>query len=165
MHTPEELISLYEEKFGVNNFHNTPSGLYSPVNHIMNMKGKRIRPLLLMNGCELFGGNVEVALNPAFAMEIFHNFTLVHDDIMDNADVRRGEPTVHKLYGLNAGILAGDVMLSYAYKYLTDVPSAFVSLLLNAFNKTAIEIFEGQQMDMDFEKRLDVTEDEYPEND
>jgi geranylgeranyl diphosphate synthase type II len=111
--------------------------------------------------CELFGGDITTALNPAFAVEVFHNFTLVHDDIMDNAEIRRGVPTVHKKYGLNAGILAGDAMLAYAYKYLADVPSHFIPALLAVFNRAAIEIFEGQQMDMDFEQRTDVKEPEY----
>lgn len=127
----------------------------------MGIKGKRIRPLLLLMATDMFGGNVEDALNPSFAMEVFHNFTLVHDDIMDNADIRRGVPTVHKVFGVNAGILAGDVMLAYAYKYLTDVPAGFIPPLMNIFTKTAIEIFEGQQMDVDFEKRTDVTLQEY----
>ena len=161
MHSLSQLSALYNEKFGINNFHQNPTGLYKPVNHIMNIPGKRIRPLLLLMGCDLFGGDVKQALNPAFAVEVFHNFTLVHDDIMDNADIRRGVPTVHKLYGTNAGILAGDVMLAYAYRYLTDVSPQFVAGLIAVFNKTAIEIFEGQQMDMDFETRTDVTEAEY----
>ena len=161
MHSPEQLLSLYENKFSGNNFNTTPSGLYAPVNHIMSIKGKRIRPLLLMMSCEMFGGDVALALNPSFAMEVFHNFTLVHDDIMDNGDIRRGEPTVHKIYGLNSGILAGDAMIPYVYKYLTDVPNAYILPLINVFNDTAIEIFEGQQMDVDFEKRDDVSESEY----
>ena len=127
----------------------------------MNMKGKRLRPLLLLISCDAFGGNVETALNPAFAVEVFHNFTLVHDDIMDNAEIRKGQPTVHKQYGLNAGILTGDIMLAYAYQYLTDVPLQCIPAVLGIFNKTAIEIFEGQQMDIDFEKRNDVSEAEY----
>lgn len=161
MYSLQQLNELYDKKFSVDNFHTAPSGLYNPVNHIMSIKGKRIRPLLLLLSCDMFGGNVETALNPAFAMEVFHNFTLVHDDIMDQADIRRGEPTVHRKYGLNAAILAGDVMLSYAYKYLVDVPGNVTRDLLDVFNKTAIEIFEGQQMDMDFEKRTDVQEEEY----
>jgi len=161
MHSLSVLSALYNEKFGVDNFRQNPEGLYKPVNHIMNIPGKRIRPLLLLMGCEMFGGDVKNALNPAFAVEVFHNFTLVHDDIMDNADIRRGVPTVHKLYGTNAGILAGDVMLAYAYRYLTDVPAQYIAPLITVFNKTAIEIFEGQQMDMDFENRTDVTETEY----
>ncbi len=161
MHSPEELLALYEQKFTTGNFPGSPPGLYLPVNHIMSIKGKRIRPLLLLMACDLFGGNVNAALNPSFAVEVFHNFSLVHDDIMDNADIRRGIPTVHKKFGLNAGILAGDVMLSFAYKYLADVPHKFIPELLHVFNKTAIEIFEGQQMDMDFEKRTEVGEAEY----
>lgn len=161
MHSTQTLISLYEQKFSSCNFNESPSGLYDPVKHIMSIKGKRIRPLLLMMSADLFGGNVQLALNPAFAIEVFHNFTLVHDDIMDNADIRRGIPTVHKLYGVNTGILAGDVMLAYAYKYLTDIPLQAIPEVLRIFNKTAIEIFEGQQMDMDFEKREDVSEHEY----
>lgn len=161
MYPPEELLSFYEQKFSSSNFNESPSGLYDPVKHIMSIKGKRIRPLLLMMSADLFGGNVQQALNPAFAMELFHNFTLVHDDIMDNADIRRGIPTVHKLFGINTGILAGDVMLAYAYKYLIDIPVVFIPAVLRIFNKTAIEIFEGQQMDMDFEKRENVSEPEY----
>lgn len=161
MHSLSVLNNLYNEKFSVDNFHQNPTGLYKPVNHIMNIPGKRIRPVLLLMSCDMFGGDVKQALNPAFAVEVFHNFTLVHDDIMDNADIRRGVPTVHTLYGTNAGILAGDVMLAYAYRYLTDVPEQYIQPLITLFNNTAIEIFEGQQMDMDFEKRTDVTETEY----
>lgn len=161
MHSTETLLSLYEQKFGSCNFNDNPSTLYAPVKHIMQVKGKRIRPLLLLMSTDLFGGSIEQALNPAFGVELFHNFTLVHDDIMDNADIRRGIPTVHKLYGTNSGILAGDVMLAYAYQYLIDIPVAFIPEVLRVFNKTAIEIFEGQQMDMDFEKREDVSEHEY----
>lgn len=161
MQSASTLYQLYEQKFSSNNFNSSPTGLYAPVAHIMGIKGKRIRPLLLLMATDMFGGNVEDALNPSFAMEVFHNFTLVHDDIMDNADIRRGVPTVHKVFGVNAGILAGDVMLAYAYKYLTDVPAGFIPPLMNIFTKTAIEIFEGQQMDVDFEKRTDVTLQEY----
>lgn len=161
MHSPEQLLAVYEKAFSKNNFNTNPTNLYKPVEHIMNMKGKKIRPLLVLLSCDMFGGNVEQALNPAFAMEVFHNFTLVHDDIMDQADIRRGEPTVHKKFGTNAAILAGDVMLAYAYKYLTTVPLPMVPALMGVFNKTAIEIFEGQQMDVDFENRNDVTVPEY----
>jgi len=161
MQSLSALNALYNEKFSVNNFHQNPTGLYKPVNHIMNIPGKRIRPILLLMSCDMFGGDVKQALNHAFAVEVFHNFTLVHDDIMDNADIRRGVPTVHTLYGTSAGILAGDVMLAYAYRYLTDVPAQYIAQLITVFNNTAIEIFEGQQMDMDFEKRNDVAEEEY----
>jgi geranylgeranyl diphosphate synthase type II len=161
MYSLQELNALYNDKFSAENFRPSPTGLYDPVKHIMSIKGKRIRPLLLLISCDMFGGNVKEALNPAFAVEVFHNFTLVHDDIMDNADIRRGVPTVHKLYGSNAGILAGDVMLAYAYKYLVDVSPESIPALINVFNDTAIGIFEGQQMDMDFEKRTEVQEQEY----
>lgn len=161
MYTAEQLNDLYEKTFNDSNFNNYPTALYAPVHHIMGMKGKRIRPLLVLMANQMFGGNATDALNPAFAMEVFHNFTLVHDDIMDGADIRRGEPTVHIKYGVNAGILAGDVMLAYAYKYLCNVRPTYIPALIELFNKTAIEIFEGQQMDMDFEQRVDVNEAEY----
>jgi len=161
MQSPEHLLSLYEDKFSKNNFNTNPTNLYKPVDHIMKMKGKKIRPLLVLMACDVFGGKVEDALSPAFSVEVFHNFTLVHDDIMDESDIRRGEPTVHKRFGTNAAILAGDVMLAYAYRYLTDVPDGYVKALLHVFNKTAIEIFEGQQMDVDFERRNDVRLEEY----
>jgi len=160
MHSAQQLLALYDERFSNNNFHTHPSGLYEPVNHIMSIKGKRIRPLLLMMGCEMFGGDVIHALDPAFAVEVFHNFTLVHDDIMDNGDIRRGAPSVHKLYGINAAILAGDVMIPYVYKHLTVLPT-LIGPMLEVFNTTAIEIFEGQQLDIDFEKRTEVSEAEY----
>lgn len=161
MHTPETLIALYDKTFTTNDFNSKSNRLYSPVNHIMQMKGKKIRPLLVLSTCDMFSGNVELALNPAYCMELFHNFTLVHDDIMDNSDIRRGVPTVHKVYGTNSAILAGDVMLAYAYKYLLEVPNQYVADLMRLFTNTAIEIFEGQQMDVDFETRNDVTVDEY----
>jgi geranylgeranyl diphosphate synthase type II len=161
MHSPDVLLQLYEEKFAKDNFYANPTNLYKPVDHIMQMKGKKIRPLLVLMACDLFGGKVEEALNPAFSVEVFHNFSLVHDDIMDASDIRRGEPTVHKKFGTNAAILAGDAMLAYAYQYLADVPDSMLRPLLTAFNKTAIEIFEGQQMDVDFESRNDVRLEEY----
>jgi geranylgeranyl diphosphate synthase type II len=161
MQTPQQLAEKYEQFYQQNSFNYDPNGLYEPVRHIMNIQGKRIRPMLLLMACDLFGGDLNEALHPAFAMEVFHNFTLVHDDVMDNADIRRGVPTVHKKYGLNEAILAGDVMLSYGYKYLLNISDAHLADALRLFTKTSIEIFEGQQLDLDFEKRLDVTVDEY----
>ncbi|MFN8308573.1 MAG: polyprenyl synthetase family protein [Chitinophagales bacterium] len=161
MHHLQKLQELYDQTFSVENFNFEPKGLYKPVMHIMAIPGKRIRPMLLLLSCEAFGGKAEQALNPAYAMEIFHNFTLVHDDIMDQADLRRGRPTVHKLFGLNAGILAGDVMMSYAYRYLCQIEEKYLHRVFEVFNKTTIEIYEGQQMDVDFETRLDVTIPEY----
>ena len=161
IYTPQQLLSLFEQKAAISNFNTFPPGLYKPVNHIMSMKGKCVRPLLLLMSCDMFGGNIDEALNAAFAVEVFHNFTLVHDDIMDKADLRRGVPTVHKLFGINSGILAGDVMLSYAYKFLAMVSPEHIPGLFQVFNTTTIQIFEGQQMDIDFEEREDVSEVEY----
>jgi geranylgeranyl diphosphate synthase type II len=161
MEKMEELLLVYEKTFGENFFKEGPDNLYAPVNHILNIKGKRIRPLLVLLSCEMFGGSLNEALNPAFAIELFHNFSLVHDDIMDNADMRRGVPTVHKKFGLNAGILAGDVIMAYAYQYLTKISATHLQPVLNLFNDTAIKIFEGQQMDIDFEQRENVSEQEY----
>jgi geranylgeranyl diphosphate synthase type II len=161
MHSPDKLLAIYEKTFDNNNFNTSPTNLYKPVDHIMQMKGKKIRPLLVLMACDLFGGKIEDALNAAFCVEVFHNFTLVHDDIMDASDIRRGEPTVHRKFGVNTAILAGDAMLAYAYQYLTDVPDEWLRPLVTVFNKTAIEIFEGQQMDVDFENRNDVRLEEY----
>jgi geranylgeranyl diphosphate synthase type II len=161
MRSLEELYALYEQRFSGENFRNGPEGLYLPVRHIMQSPGKKIRPLLLLASCELFGGDATAALDPAFAFEVFHNFTLVHDDIMDAAELRRGLPTVHRKFGLNAAILAGDAMLTFSYEYLSHIPDFALRSALKLFNRTAMEIFEGQQMDVDFEQRTDVNEEEY----
>jgi geranylgeranyl diphosphate synthase, type II len=161
MHNLTELNALFEQTFTADEFNYEPASLYKPVMHIMCIPGKRIRPMLLLMACEAFEGNLHEALHPSYAIEVFHNFTLVHDDIMDEAALRRGHPTVHTLFGLNAGILAGDAMLSYAYKYLCTFRSHSLPDILDVFNKTTIEIYEGQQMDVDFENRLDVTIAEY----
>jgi geranylgeranyl diphosphate synthase type II len=161
MQTPAQLAEKYEQFYQQNSFNYDPNGLYEPVRHIMSIPGKRIRPMFVLMAADMFGGDLTEALNPAFAMEVFHNFTLVHDDVMDNADIRRGSPTVHVKYGLNGAILAGDVMLSYGYKYLLNIADKHLKQSMHLFTKTAIEIFEGQQLDLDFEKRLDVTVDEY----
>ncbi len=155
------LLQLYEKTFNQNNFNTSPHNLYEPIEYIMGLKGKKIRPLLVMIGCELFEGDVKKALRAAFAMEVFHNFTLVSDDVIDQSDLRRGQPTVHKKYGLNAAILSGDAMFAYAYRFLTDVDAHLLRDVTSVFNKTAIEIFEGQQMDIVFESRDDVSIDEY----
>ena len=122
-----------------------PDELYLSSLHYIKSGGKRLRPFMAVKSSELFNGTLESALPAACAVELIHNFTLVHDDIMDNADIRRGEPTVHKLYGINTGILTGDIMLAYAYRYLTQVPDEMIPALVKVFNKTAIEIFEGSK--------------------
>jgi geranylgeranyl diphosphate synthase type II len=161
MLTIKEIAGYYAAKFTVTDFRLQPTGLYEPMEHIMSIPGKRIRPLLLLLACDAFGGDVQGSLSAAHAMELFHNFTLVHDDIMDDATLRRGIPTVHEKYGLNASVLSGDALFAYAYKYLCDSPVRFQPQIFHVFTKAAIEILEGQQMDMDFETRLDVTIDEY----
>jgi geranylgeranyl diphosphate synthase type II len=157
----KELSDFYAGKYSDNSFDREPRGLYEPMDHIMSIPGKHIRPLLLLLSCQAFGGSVDQSLSAAHAMELFHNFTLVHDDIMDAATLRRGVPTVHQRFGLNSGILAGDALFIYAYKYLCAVPRDILPAVLQIFNKATIEIMEGQQMDMDFEQRLDVTVPEY----
>jgi geranylgeranyl diphosphate synthase type II len=139
-----------------------PTNLYEPVNHIMRMPAKRIRPLLTLLAGDLYGGKRDELFHIAYAVEMFHNFTLVHDDIMDEAEIRRGQPAVHIKYGLNSGILSGDVMFFIAMKYLThDKSNPALPDIVRLFTKTGVEIIEGQQMDMDFENRNSVGEDEY----
>jgi len=138
-----------------------PLELYEPVKYILSLGGKRMRPALLLMACDLFGGDVEAALSPALAIEVFHNFTLVHDDIMDNAPLRRGKATVHERWGQNAGILSGDVMLVLAYQLMMKVDDHLLRTVLDVFSKTAVGVCEGQQLDMDFEKRQTVGIDEY----
>jgi len=161
MHSFTELVTLFEEKFTANfPFPDLPARLYDPCRYLLGLGGKRIRPVLCLMGNELFGEINEDAWHAADAIELFHNFTLVHDDIMDKAPLRRGNPTVHEKYGLTTGILSGDVMNIYAYHQLANVEAALPKVL-QLFNKTAIEVCEGQQMDMDFETRDDVHIDEY----
>jgi len=163
LNNTEELLGQYDTFATNNNFPYEPKGMYDGVRHIMSIKGKRIRPLLVLHACDIFEGNIKKALGAAHAVEVFHNFTLVHDDIMDNASVRRGVKTVHEVYGNNVAILAGDVMLSHAYQYLTEGNENCLMDLILTFNKTGVQVMEGQQWDVDFESRLDVTEEEYIE--
>lgn len=143
-------------------FNGQPEGLYAPVNYIMDLGGKRLRPAMALMGYGLFQDEVQPALPLAYAVEIFHNFTLVHDDIMDAAPLRRGKPTVHTLFNTNAAILSGDVMLISAYEYLLQMqPKERLPEVLTIFNRVAREVCEGQQMDMDFESRQDVSIPEY----
>lgn len=138
-----------------------PQSLYDPINYTLASGGKRIRPALILMACNLFSGDIQKAVKPAIGLEIFHNFTLLHDDIMDQADIRRGIPAVHKKWNENTAILSGDAMLIKAYDYFFDVESPNYREILKVFNKTALEVCEGQQYDMEFENRNDVTEKEY----
>jgi len=140
-----------------------PRELYEPVKYILEIGGKRIRPSLVLAAYNLFKNDVETAINPALALEVFHNFTLLHDDIMDKADLRRNQQTVHKKWNENVAILSGDTMSIKAYELLSKIPAEFLSEVLQAFNKTALQVCEGQQLDMNFESRLDVSVEEYLE--
>ncbi len=138
-----------------------PANLYDPLRYFMTLGGKRIRPILTLMGAALFGEKEERALPSALAVELFHNFTLIHDDIMDQAPLRRGMQTVHTKWNANNAILSGDVLFVIAYQCLEQHDEALLGPLMKLFNRTAIEVCEGQQMDMDFESRADVTIDEY----
>ena len=138
-----------------------PYGLYEPIEYTLAAGGKRVRPQLAMIASQLFGGKDEEVLPAALALEVFHNFTLLHDDVMDKADVRRGRPTVHIKWNENTAILSGDQMLIEAYKLLSGVPADKLPKVLQLFNKMATEICEGQQYDVDFESQEHVTIEEY----
>lgn len=138
-----------------------PFGLYRPIAYALSSGGKRIRPLLTLLGASLFGAEPQKAVPAAMAIEIFHNFTLLHDDVMDNASLRRGKPTVHVKWDDNTAILSGDQMLIEAYKQLACLPDAVLPCVLRVFNRMGTEICEGQQLDVDFQSREDVSEEEY----
>jgi len=156
-----DLQSIIEEAITKLDIPQHPIELYEPVKYILSLGAKRMRPALLLMACDLFGGDVDAALSPALAIEVFHNFTLVHDDIMDNAPLRRGKATVHERWGQNAGILSGDVMLVLAYQLMMKVEDRLLRTVLDVFSSTAVGVCEGQQLDMDFEKRQTVGIDEY----
>jgi geranylgeranyl diphosphate synthase type II len=157
----DDLLKLYDKKFRDVSFSDTNGMAYEPIYYFISNEGKRIRPLLVMAACDMFGGEVTKALYPAFGLQMFHNFTLVHDDIIDKADLRRGQPSVHAKFGENSAIISGDIMMIYAYDYLSRVDEDVLREVLTNFNKTAGQILEGQQMDIDFETRNDVSENEY----
>jgi geranylgeranyl diphosphate synthase type II len=156
-----QLLEQFEKRFTDNlPFPAAPQNLYDPCRYLLQLGGKRVRPVLCLMGAELFGEISEDAWHAAAGIELFHNFTLIHDDIMDKAPLRRGKPTLHDKYGLTAGILCGDVMCIQAYSQLAKVKTNLPQVM-DVFNTTAIEVCEGQQLDMDFEKRDNVSIDEY----
>ncbi|MBZ4191227.1 polyprenyl synthetase family protein [Niabella beijingensis] len=161
MHTFEELSALFSETFEKTHFPQEPHTLYEPNNYFLSMGGKRLRPVLCLMANELFGEIHPDAWNVATAIELFHNFTLIHDDIMDKAPLRRGKQTVHTKYNESTAILAGDVMMIRAYEYISQIDLSLVQRILELFNHTAVEVCEGQQLDMDYEQRNEVTLDEY----
>lgn len=140
-----------------------PIELYEPISYTFSLGGKRIRPILLLLACDMFGGNTEKAINPAIAVEIFHNFTLLHDDIMDNAPLRRGRETVYQKWNTNVAILSGDTMFALAYDYLSETDKEILPSLLSLFTRTARQVCEGQQYDMNFETDNDISINDYLE--
>lgn len=142
-------------------FPDNPHNLYEPVRYILDLGGKRMRPILSMMACEMFSGEYKNATNAAIGVEIFHNFTLIHDDIMDEAPLRRGKETVHTKWNDRVGLLSGDFLMVESYQRLANYRPEILPRILKIYNITAIEVCEGQQMDMDFEKRTDVTIEEY----
>jgi len=161
MHTFTELSSLFGERFNIRHFPEHTPTLYDPAQYLLELGGKRIRPVCVLMGNELFGSIDPDAYHVGTAIELFHTFTLVHDDIMDKAPLRRGMPTVHVKYGESTALLAGDVMLTQAYEYLARIKADHLHKVLHLFNKTAREVCEGQQLDMDFEKSVNVRFDDY----
>ncbi len=161
MHSFTALSQLFEKKFNVRHFPNHTESLYNPAQYILGIGGKRIRPVCVLLGNELFDEITDDAYHAATAIELFHNFSLIHDDIMDKAPVRRGMQTVHVKYGESTALLAGDVMFVRAYEYLNKIQPVNLQKVLHLFNTTASQVCEGQQLDMDFEKWPSVSFDEY----
>lgn len=160
-HTNETILKLFESALDQLQTPEEPKLLYEPIIYSMSGGGKRIRPVLLLLTVDAFGGSVDEAMPAALAVEVFHNFTLLHDDIMDNAAMRRGKPSVFAKWGGNVAILSGDTMLIVAYKHLLRVKQEYVQRVFTIFSDMAIEVCEGQQYDMDFESVANVSAEEY----
>lgn len=163
MNSFEAISSIVNDAIRQIKWQKDPVGLYGPIDYTMGQGGKRVRPALTLMACNLFSENINSAIKPAIGIEVFHNFTLLHDDIMDKATIRRGKPTVHVKWDENTAILSGDVMQIMAYELLLDTPSPYLKEVLQLFTNTAAEICEGQQYDMEFEQRDDVSIEEYIE--
>lgn len=161
MQNLENLQEIFEEELKKVQLPSTPDYLYESIEYTLNLGGKRIRPTLLLSSCEFFGGKIKDAINPAIGIEIFHNFTLIHDDIMDVAPIRRGKPTVYKKWDQNTAILAGDTMFAMAYEYVAKAPDESLRDVLKIFTQTAIEVCEGQQLDLNYENIDDIKIDDY----
>ncbi|GAB5419299.1 MAG: polyprenyl synthetase family protein [Crocinitomicaceae bacterium] len=163
MEALKNYTALIETELGKSQFPESPAELYEPLRYFLKLGGKRIRPVLTLLASEMFGSTAEEALPQALSIEVFHNFTLIHDDIMDEAPTRRKMPTVHEKWNPNIAILSGDVLLIKAYQLLAQVSPEKLPEVMEVFNTTAVEVCEGQQMDMNFEDRMDVTISEYIE--
>lgn len=154
----QEIITEAIEKY---RFKDKPVELYEPMNYIISHRGKRLRPIMVLMACEMFNGDISKAIKPSLAIEFFHNFTLIHDDIMDEAPLRRNVPTIHTVYGLNTGILSGDGLLLKAYKFFEDLEPELFKACIRVFTHTGLLLCEGQQYDMNFETKGDVTYNDY----
>lgn len=163
MYTSKEILDIVSQYIDNLPCERKPQSLYEPIKYVLSAGGKRIRPSFVLMAYNLFKDDVETALPAAAALETYHNYTLLHDDLMDNADVRRGRPTVHKKWNANTAILSGDTMLSLAYLHLANCKTENLKAALDLFTVTALEVSEGQQYDMEFETRTDVKEEEYIE--
>lgn len=161
MYHIKELQTIINKEIENRKIGREPFSLYDPINYTLSNGGKRIRPILTLMACNLFSEKIDKAIDAAIAIEIFHNFTLLHDDIMDKADIRRGNPTVHKKWNENTAILSGDAMFIKSYDFLFETQTTKFKEILQVFNNTALEVCEGQQYDMEFETRKDVSEKEY----
>ncbi|MCK5815536.1 MAG: polyprenyl synthetase family protein, partial [Flavobacteriaceae bacterium] len=153
----KSFITYLENKTSIK----SPKNLYEPINYILKLGGKRMRPILTLMSVDAFGVDYLEGMDAAMAVEVFHNFTLIHDDIMDAAPLRRGNVTVHEKWDTNIGILSGDAMMIQAYQYFESYEPVVFKALIKVFSKAAIEVCEGQQLDVDFETRNDVSIDEY----
>lgn len=163
MFTDSQLLEKINDYISHLAYGKQPEGLYEPIQYAMSLGGKRIRPVLMMMAYNLYRDDVDSILSQAAGIETYHNYTLMHDDLMDNADLRRGKPTVHKKWNRDTAILSGDTMLLIAYKLLTSAGGRYVPAVMRTFTQMAMEVSEGQQYDMDYEKRMDVYEHEYLE--
>lgn len=163
MFTASQLLDKINNHIAELQFDRTPAGLYEPIKYILSLGGKRIRPVLMLMAYNLYREDIIAAYAPATAIEVYHNHTLLHDDLMDRSDMRRGKPTVHKVWNDNTAVLSGDAMLIQAFRYMTDCPPQHLKEVMELFGLTTLEICEGQQLDMEFESRMDVKEDEYIE--
>jgi geranylgeranyl diphosphate synthase type II len=163
MYTHQELYAIFSEHLKNQSFSRDPKELYEPITYALNQKGKRIRPILTLMACDLFGEDIHKALPQATALELLHNFTLIHDDIMDQSPLRHGVETVFKKWDSNMAILAGDTLYVLAYRYATQAQVDVLPAILDVFNETALEACEGQQKDLNFEKKEVVSKAEYLE--
>jgi geranylgeranyl diphosphate synthase, type II len=163
MFTSEQLLEKIKSALTEVEYTGQPQELYKPISYTLDLGGKRIRPVMVLMSCDMFGGNVDMAINSAIAIEVFHNFTLLHDDIMDNAAIRRGKPTVFKKWNANVAILSGDTMFAIAYKHLAKSDNKVLQNVLSIFTTAAIEVCEGQQFDMNYETIEKVSIPEYIE--